>query len=187
MIESVSKYGGFFVGRYETSYNITTNKVESIADVIPAHARDTNTNMWYGLYKKQQQFTESTDKMVSSMIWGSQYDAMLNWALEGADKSHVTATSNATHNSTYDATTIKTRTTTETIDSITAVDKINNIYDLEGNQKEWTQEANNQNYGRYRVLRGGCFSSSYNPSYRYSDTPNKTNSSNGSRLSLYIK
>ena len=162
MVESVAKYGGFFVGRYETSINETTSKAQSVADVRPSNASDTATNRWYGLYQKQKEFTESTDKMQSEMIWGSQYDAMLNWALTGADKSHVTSNSNATHNSTYTATTMRTRTTTEN-DTATGLDRINNIYDLEGNLYEWTQEAS---FTGDRVFRGGSYLSSFSPSGR---------------------
>ena len=69
---------------------------------------------------------------------------MLNWALTGDDKVNVTALNNATHDRAYNAKTIRTRTTTETTDSITAIDKINNIYDLESNLSELTQEAYRQ-------------------------------------------
>ena len=178
MIESVSKFGGFFVGRYETSYNETTNKVESISDVIPTGANNTNTQGWYGLYQKQKEFTESTDKMVSSMIWGSQYDAMLNWALEGADKSHVTATGYGNHTSSIKKTKAKTN------------DKINNIYDLEGNLREYTQEVGNTDA---RAARGGRYSDTYassnSPNIRdYNSTPSSAGAyPNGSRLSLYIR
>ena len=183
MVESVAKYGGFFVGRYETSINETTSKAQSVADVRPSNASDTATNRWYGLYQKQKEFTESTDKMQSEMIWGSQYDAMPNWAVTGADKSHVTSSSNATHNSTYAATTIRTRTTTEN-DTATGLDRINNIYDLEGNLYEWTQGASST---YYRVLRGGNFGYSLSPSGRNDDYPDDTLGKGGSRLSLYVK
>ena len=73
------------------------------------------------------------------MIWGSQYDAMLNWALTGSDKGNVTATDKAPHNlsSTYQP---------GTQDN----DKINNIYDLGGNVGEWTLEASGSDRRVYR-------------------------------------
>ena len=183
MVQSVAKYGGFFVGRYETSINKTTSKAQSIANVRPSNNSDNATKRWYGLYQKQKEFTENTDQMQSYMIWGSQWDAMLNWALTGADKEHVTAKNNSTHNDTYTDTTIRTRTTTET-DSITETDIINNIYDLEGNLWEWTQEANSSSF---RAHRGGDLMSSYSPSYRFNNGPTFATSYAGSRLSLYIK
>ena len=175
MIESVLKYGGFFVGRYETSYNGTV--VASVSGVKPMSAETTSGETWYGMYQKQKDFTVSSDKMQANMIWGSQYDAMLNWAIEGEDKAHVTAKTYGNHQGS----------------SVGAVecgsynngsDKINNIYDLEGNLFEWTQEAY---YPYFRVYRGGNCSNSFSPSYRYITTPYYPNAYYGSRLSLYIK
>ena len=175
MIESVSKYGGFFVGRYETSYDGTD--VASVSGVKPMSAVTTSGDRWYGLYDKQSKFTTSSDKMVSSMIWGSQYDAMLNWALTGTDRAHVTANSYGNHQGS----------------SVGAVecgsynngsDKINNIYDLEGNLREWTQEASSASG---RAFRGGNYDGAYSPSLRNNTDPSAAGSTYGSRLSLYIK
>ena len=130
MIESVKTYGGFYVGRYETSINGAT--VASIAGVEPMSADTDSGNMWYGMYKKQKDYASSNanlSSVKSSMIWGSQYDAMLNWALGGTDKGKVTATTNGNHDGSVANT------------GVTTNDKINNIYDLEGNVLEWTIEA----------------------------------------------
>ena len=137
-------------------------------------AATTSGDKWYGMYQKQKNFTKSTDKMQAEMIWGSQYDAMLNWAMKGTDKAKLTATSNGNHsggvvtcgNSTYSA------------------DKINNIYDLEGNLREWTQEANS---AYSRAFRGGYYDLSLSPSGRAYNNPYATYAYYGSRLSLYVK
>jgi len=163
MIESVSKYGGFFIGRYETSINTETSKAQSIADVTPTNAYSSGTKKWYGLYLKQKEFTTDSDKMVSNMVWGSQYDALLNWALEEEDKFHVNTSSNATHRNSYSVTSIKTRTTTEN-DRLTGLDRINNIYDLEGNLCEWTMESM---YTYQRIARGGAFIDGYSAQRKY--------------------
>ena len=147
-------------------------------------AETTSGGTWYGMYQKQKDFTTSSDKMQANMIWGSQYDAMLNWALEGADKTHITASNNALH-SYSDSSSLLTRTTTEN-DTATGLDRINNIYDLEGNLFEWTQEA----YGTVgRVDRGSYYSGNTIPCYRYYCSPYSSNAFGiyGSRLSLYIK
>lgn len=172
MIASVAKYGGFFIGRYETSYDGTD--VASVSGVNPMSAESSSGNMWYGMYQKQKNFTTSTDKMQVEMIWGSQYDAMLNWAMKGTDKAKVTSSTNGNHsgsvvtcgNSTY------------------STDKINNIYDLGGNLYEWTQEASSTTY---RASRGGRYSFSTTPSSRNDGVPGGAYAVNGSRLSLYIR
>ena len=185
MIESVDKYGGFFVGRYETSINDITGKAQSIANVRPSNAKDTATNKWYGLYKKQEEFTENEDKMQSCMIWGSQYDAMLNWAVKGDDKAKVKSGANASSDDTYDDTTIRTRATTEN-DTITGLDRINNIYDLEGNLYEWTQGAYDSKDRNYR---GGNYGDGGDvpPYFLCYDYPEMNVEYYGSRLTLYIK
>ena len=69
-------------------------------------------------------------------------------------------------------------------------DKINNIYDLEGNLREYTQEVGNTDA---RAARGGRYSDTYassnSPNIRdYNSTPGSAGAyPNGSRLSLYIR
>ena len=143
MIESVSKYGGFYIGRYETS--ISGETVASKV-AIPMNATTDSGNTWYGMYKKQKEYTSKNNitSVKSSMIWGSQYDAMLNWALTGRDKGKVTAIGNGNHNGTG---VVNTGTST--------ADKINNIFDLSGNLCEWTLEGFDTfaRYSRGRYLR----------------------------------
>ena len=144
MIESVKTYGGFYIGRYETSISgETVASTKGNADTRPMSAETTSGNMWYGMYKKQKEYASknSLSSVKSSMIWGSQYDAMLNWALTGQDIGKVTANTNAPHSGlsgTYQL-------------GSQSNDKINNIYDLEGNVREWTLEAL---YTSTRVPRG---------------------------------
>ena len=67
MIESVKKYGGFFVGRYETS--IDSNTVVASKEGTPMSA-DIDNQRWYGMYDKQKKFAgNNSDVMQSSMIW----------------------------------------------------------------------------------------------------------------------
>ena len=176
MIKSVSKYGGFFVGRYETSLNGDT--VASKPNTSPMSASDDN-QMWYGLYAKQKDFTLSSDILQSSMIWGSQYDAMLNWMLTGNEKQFVVAVDRGNHSG-HSANTGGQGNT----------DKINNVYDLEGNLLEWTLEADAES-STARVIRGDCFYGFSQPmGSRYINMyfpSTETDSVLGSRMSLYIK
>ena len=112
------------------------------------------------------------------MIWGSQYDRILNWVKEGKneeEKSKITNTSLGNNSGGI---------VTTTGNSKYSNDSINNIRDLGGNLIEWTLEAYDT---RFRVLRGGSCIDSYSPSYRNIYGPYDTSSSNGSRLTLYIK
>ena len=184
MIKSVSQYGGFYVGRYEMSLNSETKNAESKYGATSANASDTDTNQWYGLYNKAKTYApeNASQKVVSSMIWGSQYDAMLKW-MKG-NKINVTSSS---------PTDLSIGTTSKNTTRVTgganngqtvSKDKLSNIYDLLGNIREWTQEAIST---AYRISRGGYYSGSYAPSSRTDNYPASTFSSYGSRLTLYIK
>ncbi len=149
MAAKVAKYGGFYVGRYETSLSDATEssagvneKAQSKQGVIPTSVYNSATYRWYGLYSKQKEYTGKNGSVESSMIWGSQYDAMLNWAKNGADKDKLTNTTLGNHSGS-----VKT-----TGNSNYSNDSINNIRDLGGNLIEWTLEAYDT---KYRVGRGG--------------------------------
>ena len=176
MAKSVAKYGGFYVGRYETSLSNATassagtgGTVQSKQGVIPTSAENSATSSWYGLYSKQKEYTGKNGSVESSMIWGSQYDAMINWAKNGADKDKITRTSLGNNLS---------GSVTTTGNSKYSDDSINNIRDLGGNLFEWTLEAFNT---MFRINRGGPCSS------RGTSGPGNTFTFLGSRLTLYIK
>ena len=175
MAKSVAKYGGFYVGRYETSLSNATassagtgGTVQSKQGVIPTSAENSATLSWYGLYSKQKEYTGKNGSVESSMIWGSQYDAMINWAKNGADKDKITNTSLG-NNSTESG-------VTTTGNSNYLNDSINNIRDLVGNLFEWTLEACNT---MFRV--------DHWSSFRGTSGPGNTFTFLGSRLTLYIK
>ena len=108
------------------------------------------------------------------MIWGSQYDATLNYILEGSDNTKVTQRT-GNHSG------------TRSITGEYPNDIMNNIFDLSSNVREWTQEANSS---RYRTNRGGDYytvatnTAVYRSDYGY---PTYTNYGIGSRLTLYLK
>ena len=185
MVKSVSEYGGFYIGRYEMSINATSKNAESKSGATSATSKDSDTNQWYGLYNKAKTYAQESNedkKVVSSMIWGSQYDAMLKWMKgNGIDITSTTPTDLS-----IGATSKNTTRVTGGANSGQSVskDKLSNIYDLLGNSLEWTQEANNTSY---RGIRGGYYNSSIAPSYRSYDCPTDTLSYDGSRFTLYIK
>ena len=175
MIASVLKYKGFYVARYEAGLDNTTKKVvfknaKTTSGVTTMSASSSSAIMWYGLYQKMASFTETDDKFVSSIIWGSQYDAMMNWM---AKTGKNVGTADDTK-----------RNTTTITGGGDKTDIINNIYDLYGCHLEWTLEANNTNY---RAYRGGHCSNSLSSANRYCDYPSITSSDVSSRATLYIE
>lgn len=178
MIESVLKYRGFYVARYEAGLDKETGAIvfknASIEEnnTITTDASNLETNSWYGLYKKIKTFATSEnedDMVVSSMIWGSQYDAMMNWMAKTGNNVGTIDENNKNK---------------EKITGKFENDKINNIYDLRGCHYEWTMEASGENL---RGFRGGAFGPNYSPANRRNDYPKEKVSYHSSRATLYIK
>lgn len=175
MIASILKYKGFYVARYEAGLDENKNivfKDASVAGnkVTTTDASNSETSSWYGLYKKIKTFTTDSDKVVSSMIWGSQYDAMMNWmAKTGKEVGKVDDTK---------------RNNTLVTGGGEKPDIINNVYDLYGCHRELTLEAYDTSN---RADRGGCYDDSDSPANRLSTYPNNTYSYVSSRATLYIK
>ena len=145
MIASVKANKGFYMSRYEMG--IVNNKPVSKPGIIPAQQIDgcvdiytgEGAMLWWGLYDKARSYTNSQNSVQSQMMWGSQYDAMLNFALEGEDKTKVNGMQGYDlHNDVANKT------------GFFVEDKIINIFDLEGNLEEWTAET----YRDIRVTRG---------------------------------
>ena len=175
MIASVLKYKGFYVARYEAGLDKTTNEVVfknasvEANNVTTADASNSETRSWYGLYKKIKTFTTDSDKVVSSMIWGSQYDAMMNWMAKNGKNVGNPISSNANNSDTTGS---------------KSTDVVNNIYDLYGCHIEWTLEACSS-YGRAR--RGGYPDYNYSAAYRSYNSPYYALGGVSSRATLYIK
>ena len=139
MIESVSKYGGFYIGRYELSE----------AGVQKDKATLTNTN-WYNLYKKCKELNAS-DKVETRMIWGCQWDVTMNWLISSGAKTSDEVNKDSRSWGNYNNTSVKADDGTTEIKASGTSAKLNtgkttftmanNIYDLAGNYREWTQEA----------------------------------------------
>ena len=143
IIGSIKSKGGFYIGRYESSLSNSTKTEEAITgniqskrNVIPTGADNLGTYMWYGLYAKQHEYATVINEtyqtnIKSAMIYGSMYDAVMNWALYGTDKTDASkVTTNSIKRDSKQA--------TGTLET----DKIKNIYDLGNNMFEWTAEVN---------------------------------------------
>ena len=155
MIESVSKYGGFYIGRYELSEEGVQKDKETL----------TNTN-WYNLYKKCTEL-QASDKVKTQMIWGCQWDVTMNWLISSGAKTSDEVNKDSSSWGNYKGTSVKADDGTTEIKASgknqilntgkTTFTMANNIYDLAGNCLELTQEAG---YTSNRAYRGGdCYSS----------------------------
>ena len=134
MVESVSKNKGFWLGRYDISKN--ENKIEI------KKGKEIMMENWSELTTYSQAYDDNVDFYKSTIIWGSQYDAMLTWMQN--NKINVAEVLNAELRN------------KSNITGNVETDKINNIYDLSANF-EWstariTMESLNDNQV-YRIVR----------------------------------
>ena len=167
MIESLEKYKGFYIGRYE----LTTNGEKT-------GATQTNVN-WYTLYKNCTTLA-SGSKVKTRMIWGLQWDATCNWL----DNSGFSITDSSTWGN-YSNNTVYGHGSKQNT-GYSESWKANNIYDFAGNCFEFTQEAKSTSI---RAGRGGYYGdngSSSLASSRGSYFPTIASSYFGSRPTLYL-
>ena len=185
MIESVSKYGGFYIGRYELSE----------VGVQKDKATLTSTN-WYDLYKKCTEL-QASDKVKTQMIWGCQWDVTMNWLISSGAKTSDEVNKDSKTWGNYKGTSVKADdgkteikangTPAKLNTGKTTFTMANNIYDLAGNCWEWTQEAD---YANRRADRGGSYvySAGIPASSRYDGAPDDGSAdARGSRPTLIIK
>ncbi len=185
MALSVAKYGGFYVSRYEmslTNENKPVSKNASIEEnnITTVNAGEASLKNWYGLYSKAKEYNTNqniSNKITSSMIWGSQYDAMMLWMKENGIK---------VENGGNETDTKPTITAERNKNEITGAelnDIVNNVFDVWGCHIEWTLE----NYGTYgRVNRGGDAAESYSLISRNGSYPSRAYSNFGTRFTLTI-
>ena len=172
MIESVKKYGGFYIGRYETG-NLSQEK----ASIIKNNS-DIGNQTWYTMYKKAKGIAVNNN-VTSSMIWGSQWDATMRWMYNSGNEEKKKYTYDSRGKGNYSS---DSPIATGSIEAYA----VNNIYDMAGNVSDWTIEA----YSTVlRVTRGGNYSddgSNGPASVRRSSNPTNCIDNYGFRVALYM-
>ena len=192
MVASVEKYGGFYIGRYETG------NINQDTPVIQKGNTNISSQTWYNMYKRCKNIKGANTNVETGMIWGNQWDRTLMWLIETGSKTKEQIADDSTswgnyYNATFEYVNSSGSTATKNEGSSTRIPtgsaeytKANNIYDLAGNVRDWTMEA----YSTYdRVFRGGYY-------YDFGDDVPADNRSGyypasynvyGCRSALYIK
>lgn len=193
MVASVEKYGGFYIGRYETG------NINQDTPVIQKGNTNISSQTWYNMYKRCKNIKGANTNVETGMIWGNQWDRTLMWLIETGSKTKEQIADDSTswgnyYNATFEYVNSSGSTVTKNENSGTKIPtgnteytKANNIYDLAGNVYDWTMEASST---YYRVYRGGYYSSSGDngpADYRNLYYPTNSYDSYGCRSALYIK
>ena len=193
MVASVEKYGGFYIGRYETG------NINQDTPVIQKGNTNISSQTWYNMYKRCKNIKGANTNVETGMIWGNQWDRTLMWLIETGSKTKEQIADDSTswgnyNNATFEYVNSSGSTVTKNENSGTKIPtgnteytKANNIYDLAGNVYDWTMEAYSTDYRVYRGGYYGGYGVSIPAGIRGSNYPTSSVSYSGCRSALYIK
>lgn len=174
MIKSVEKHKGFYIGRYETG-DLSKTKA-----TLKQGNSDISGQDWYTIYAKSKTIQQNNGNVRTTMIWGCQWDATINWLYSSKSKKLAElydSNSWGNYRGLYGS----------VLPSGYSEDwKANNIYDLAGNANDWTLEAAGNST---RIARGGSYyTGTVSAAGRFPEPPNTSLPERfGGRAALYIK
>ena len=189
MIRSVEKYGGFYMGRFEASKG---------SDGLPKSVRVTESEpgkIWVQFSPqdtvgKCEELYADNGTVQGFFPWGINWDTTLQWLVDSGNKliSDIKADSTGWGNYSDDSFSPGAR---GNYTGAWEEAKANNIYDLAGNNWEWTQERYGSNYvmrgGGYNLMGGACPGSRYPAALRDPLPGNDHHPNVTFRVALYLK
>ena len=181
---SVNENGGFYIGRYEASYDNEkpASKISTAVDDSYGHTVTENGMLWNNILQtdalEKAKGMYGSSEFTSSLLTGSAWDRTLGWLEEtGAVNSFEIVGDSKTWGNYSEG--------LQNTGSIPQTEK-NHIFDLAGNLEEWTTEATSSDL---RVFRGGysSYTDSGHPCFtRISNSLDIIDSFIGFRLALYL-
>ncbi len=189
MVASVDRYGGFYMGRYEASKGDSG---------LPASRRVTESEpgqIWVRFSPQDtttvcQRLYADNDTVQGFFPWGINWDTTLQWLVDSGNKliSDVKADSTGWGNYSNDSFSDGAR---GNYTGAWEEAKSNNIYDLAGNNWEWTQERSGSSYvmrsGGYSLMGGSCPGNKYPAAIRDPLPGNDHHPNVTFRVALYVK
>lgn len=196
MVESVKKFGGFYIGRYETGKvdtSIVVKKEQTVYSNLPwgKNMVDVGTDSAVTLSRSMY---NSSASVVSTLIYGVQWDAALNF-ISKIDSTYATNSygkgwyNSAEYN--YTTTNPSHLTGKDIIENGKIANAPCNIYDMAGNMLEWTMESIYTGVNAaLRIVRGGSYAGygkDMPAAYRSNKIASGTMDRWGFRIALYLK
>ena len=190
MKNSVEKYGGFYIGRYETSKS-DTDSVPSVKKITTSD----NGRIWVNISPQDMKIVcnnmyHDNETVRGFLPYGINFDTTLQWLVDSGAKTEEDIRVDSTSWGNYSNNTFTGNVTSGTTGMFLET-KANNIYDLAGNYWEWTQERYGESYvmrsGGYNLMGGECTGSAF-PATNRDPLPGNNHHPNVSfRVALYLK
>ena len=177
-LESVKKYGGFYISRYNISKS-SEGKPQSVKGVMP----------WVNIdgydAKKIASTIEDNEAVKSHLTFGAEYDSVLEWFIKTEVKTLAEIAEDSTKWGNHSNTANSPHKLVETGSREEWC--VNNICDFAGNVCEWTQDKDENSY---HVVRGGYYCNDgfiFPVACRYFSNPYNYSNCTGFRATLCIK
>ena len=177
-LESVKKYGGFYISRYNISKS-SEGKPQSVKGVMPW----VNIDVYDA--KKIASTIEDNEAVKSHLTFGAEYDSVLEWFIKTEVKTLAEIAEDSTKWGNHSNTENSPHKLVETGSREEWC--VNNICDFAGNVCEWTQDKDENSY---HVVRGGYYCNDgfiFPVACRYFSNPYNYSNCTGFRAALYIK
>ena len=196
-IESIKRYGGFYIGRYETG------NLSSKIPVVQRMNTDISNQTWYTEYSRLQRLG-ANNNVKSNMIWGGLWHETLQWLVDSGNKIYAELADSTDWGNYLEShfkykKDINGSLAAKVIDKAKKIPagsaevcKANNIYDMAGNVWDDTLERDFV----YRIGYGNAFERNSDDEEEISDTsvydrlgdiPDMSDITIGYRAYLYIK
>ncbi len=195
MVASVGTYGGFYMGRYEASYGSGSD----LSDYTPASKRVERADsgrIWVRFSPQDatiacQNLYADNETVQGFFPWGINYDTTLQWLIDSGCKTEEEVTQDSTSWGNYSNDAFSPNADGSTT-GLWEEAKSNNIYDLAGNNWEWTQEHHGSDSyvmrgGGYNLMGGPCRGSDYPAAVRDPLPGNGRHPNVVFRVALFVK
>lgn len=208
MYYKVKKYGGFYIGRYETgdltatsertavknSDSIGIKKYLNAYNYLPFKMSTINKREITGAEELAINFGKQNEykTVTTSVVYGVQWDSMLRFVVSDVNNVNNSlrwgnySTSELNYTDANGNSYVKKNGEVRLLKTGASEDtKAKNIYDIAGNVYEWTKETSGNNV---RIVRGGSYVVNIGQlaAARYAYNCNTANNAIGFRISFYI-
>ncbi len=194
MVASVQRYGGFYMGRYEASYGGGSSPKDYVPASKPVTASQPG-RIWVQFSPQDatvacENLYRDNTTVQGFFPWGANWDTMLQWLINSGCKTFEEVAVNSSSWGNYADDPFSPNAGSNYTGAYEQA-KANNLYDIAGNNWEWTQERNGTSYvmrgGGSTIMGGGASGSAYPAAIRNPLPGNSHHPNVCFRVGLFLK